>query len=205
MHFVDFKENLKNFAIFSLNDIRKIEVDFDLRRLNEWQAKGYIKMIRSGYYIFSDLGLNESVLFLIANKIYSPSYISFEMAFSYYGLIPEAVYGITSATSQKTNRFKTDLGEFIYCRLKPDLMFGYILVRYQDHYFKIAEIEKALIDYLYINHHLKSENDFAEIRFNSEEFKLKANKKKLNKYLEVFDNKSLVKRVNMFLNYIKYA
>lgn len=205
MQFVDFKENLKEFAVFSLNDIRKIEADFDLRRLSEWQAKGYIKMIRSGYYIFSDLELNESVLFLIANKIYSPSYISFEMAFSYYGLIPEAVYGITSATSQKTNRFRTDLGEFIYCRLKPDLMFGYTLIQYQNHHFKIAEIEKALIDYFYINSHLKSENDFFEIRFNFEEFRLKANKEKLNKYLEDFDNKSLAQRVNKFLKYIKYA
>lgn len=202
---MDFKENLKEFAIFSLNDIRKIEADFDLRRLSEWQAKGYIKMIRSGYYIFSDLELSESVLFLIANKIYSPSYISFEMAFSHYGLIPEAVYGITSATSQKTNRFKTDFGEFIYCHLKPDLMFGYTLVLCQTHHFKIAEIEKALIDYFYINSHLKSENDFAEIRFNSEEFKLKANKEKLNKYLEVFGSKSLSQRVNKFLTYIKYA
>lgn len=205
MQFLDFKENLKNFAVFNLSDIRKIEANFDLRRLSEWRSKGYIKMVRSGYYIFSDLELNESALFLIANKIYSPSYISFEMAFSYYGLIPEAVYGITSATSQKTNRFKTDFGEFIFHRLKPDLMYGYALVRYQNHHFKIAEIEKALIDYFYINPCLKSENDFAEIRFNSEEFKLKANKEKLNKYLEAFGNKSLAHRINKFLKYIAYA
>lgn len=205
MQFIDFKENLKSFAIFSLNDIRKIEAGFDLRRLNEWQAKGYIKMIRRGYYIFSDLELNESALFLIANKIYSPSYISFEMALSYYGLIPEAVYGITSATAQKTNRFKTGLGEFIFHQLKQELMFGYILIEYQNHHFKIAEIEKALIDYFYINPHLKSENDFFEIRFSSEEFKLRANKEKFNKYLEVFGNKSLSQRVNKFLKYINYA
>lgn len=205
MQFIDFKENLKIFAVFSLNDIRKIEADFDLRRLNEWQAKGYIKMVRRGYYIFSDLELNESVLFLIANKIYSPSYISFEMALSYYGLIPEAVYGVTSATSQKTNRFKTDFGEFIFHQLKSDLMFGYALIEYQNYHFKIAEIEKALIDYFYINFQLKSENDFSGIRFNSEEFKLKANKEKLNKYLKAFGNKSLEKRVNKFLKYIDYA
>lgn len=205
MQFVDFKENLNKFAIFSLNDIRKIEAGFDLRRLSEWQTKGYIRMIRSGHYIFSDLELNESVLFLIANKIYSPSYISFEMAFSYYGLIPEAVYGITSATSQKTNRFKTDIGEFNYSHLRSDLLFGYKLVKYQNHYFKIAEIEKSLIDYLYINPQLKLENDFAGLRFNSEEFKLKASKEKLNKYLDAFGNKSLTQRIKKFLKHINYA
>jgi predicted transcriptional regulator of viral defense system len=205
MQFIDFKENLKSFMIFNLSDIRKIEADFDLRRLSEWQTKGYIKMIRSGYYIFSDLELNESVLFLIANKIYSPSYISFEMAFSHYGLIPEAVYGITSVASQKTNRFKTDFGEFIYRRLKPELMFGYLLIECQDHHFKMAEIEKALLDYFYINAHLKSENDFFEMRFNSEEFKRKADKEKIYRYLEAFNNKSLARRVAKFLKYIAYA
>ncbi len=203
MRFIEFKKNLENFIVFSLNDIRKIKIDFDLRRLNEWQNKGYIKMIRRGYYVFSDLNLNESTLLLIANKIYLPSYISFEMAFSYYSLIPEAVYGITSATSKKTNRFKADFGEFIYHHIKPELMFGYKLVKYQNHNFKIAEIEKALLDYFYINSHLKTENDFIEMRFNAGEFRKQTNTERLQRYLVVFNNKSMEKRIKRFLKYIK--
>ncbi len=91
MQFIEFKEKLKNYIVFSLQDIKKIDKNFYRSRLNEWQDKGYIKKIRRSYYIFDDLNLNEAILFLIANKIYSPSYISFEMALSYYGLIPEAV------------------------------------------------------------------------------------------------------------------
>lgn len=205
MQFVEFKEKLKDFKIFGLNDIRKIEADFDLRRLNEWQEKGYIKMIRQGFYIFSDLKIDESVLFLIANKIYSPSYISFEMALSHYGLIPEAVYGITSAASEKTSRFKTNFGEFIYRHIKSELMFGYKLIEYENHHLKFAEIEKAVLDYFYLNSHLNSDNDFAELRFNAEEFREKADPKKLNDYLSAFGNKLLEKRVKKFLKYINYA
>lgn len=205
MQFIEFKGKLKDFIAFNLNDIRKIEMDFDLRRLNEWQEKGYIKMIRRGYYIFSDLEINESVLFLIANKIYPPSYISFEMAFSHYGLIPEAVYGVTSATSQKTNHFKTNFGEFIYRHIKPELIFGYKLIEYKNHHLKMAEIEKALLDYFYINSYLNNDNDFKEMRFNGEEFKQKANKEKINNYLAVFGSKRLEKRVKNFLKYINYA
>lgn len=205
MNFIEFKKKLGNFVVFSLKDIRKIEANFDLRRLNEWQKKGYLKMIRRGHYIFSDLEVNESVLFLIANKIYSPSYISLEMAFSYYNLIPEAVYGVTSVTSNKTNNFKTDFGEFIYRHIKSELMFGYKLVEYKNNNFRIAEIEKAVLDYFYLNSHLKTENDFVEMRFNSEEFKILANIDKLNKYLKAFNNKSLEKRIKRFLNYIDYA
>ena len=205
MNFLEFKKKLNGYIVFNLRDIRKIEANFDLRRLNEWQKKDYIKMIRREYYIFSDLKINEAVLFLIANKIYSPSYISLEMAFSYYNLIPEAVYGVTSVTSNKTNNFKTDLGVFGYRRLKPELMFGYKLVEYKNQSFRIAEIEKAVLDYFYLNTHLKTENDFIEMRFNSEEFKVLANIDKLNKYLKAFNNKALEKRIKRFLNYIDYA
>ena len=49
----------------------------------------------------------------LAGAIFGPSYISFNYALSYYGLIPEAVYEFTSATTDKkkkktyTNRFGT--------------------------------------------------------------------------------------------------
>lgn len=205
MQFIEFEKQLEKLIIFSLNDIRKIKTDFDLRRLNEWQKKGYLKKIRQGFYIFSDRELNEAILFLIANKIYPPSYISFEMAFSYYNLIPESVYSITSASSKKTNKFKTDFGEFTYRHLKPELMFGYKLIEYKNRNFKIAEIEKAVLDYFYINTHLKSENDFVEMRFNSEEFRIRADAKKINNYLAAFNNKSLETRIQKFLKYINYA
>ncbi|MFH1412700.1 MAG: hypothetical protein ABIG10_01585 [bacterium] len=205
MQFLDLQTQLKDFLIFSTLDIEKIDPEFHNQRLSEWQEKEYIRKITKEYYIFSDLEINESVLFLIANKIYSPSYISFEMAFSYYNLIPEAVYGVTSASSKKTNHFKTDLAEFIYHSIKPELMFGYSLVEYQGHYFKIAEIEKALLDYFYINSQLKTANDFIEMRFNIEEFKNRIDREKLIKYLKAFDNKSLEERINNLLEYIDHA
>jgi predicted transcriptional regulator of viral defense system len=203
MSYTDLREKLRDYFIFSLADIRKIEADFDRRRLNEWQDKGYIKKIRRGFYIFSDLALNEPALFLIANKLYSPSYISFEMAFSYYGLIPESVYGITSATTKKTVNFKSPIGEFIYRTIKPSLMFGYKLENFQNQNYKIAEIEKAVLDYLYINPQIQSDADFFELRFNSQEFLAKADMQKFNQYLKVFKNKSLEKRTEKFLEFIK--
>lgn len=205
MQFFELKTKLRGFLVFSIRDIEKIDSAFHSQRLSEWREKGYIRKITKEYYTFSDLEANEAVLFLIANKIYSPSYISLEMAFSHHNLIPEAVYGITSVTSQKTNRFKTDFGEFIYRHIKPELMFGYKLVEYKNHNFKIAEIEKAVIDYFYLNPHFKNENDFVEMRFNGEEFMQKANLEKLNNYIAAFNNKLLEKRVKKFLNYINCA
>ena len=203
MQYNEFKEQLKDFIVFSITDIRKIEPKFYRRRLNEWQDKGYIKKIRRGYYMFADTQLSEEKLFLIANKIYSPSYVSFEMALSYYGLIPEGVYSITSASSKKTEKFKTTVGEFTYRSLKPQLLFGYSLLTQGKLTYKLAEMEKAVLDYLYINSKSTRKEDLQEWRFEGREFLAKADLNKFNRYVKAFNSPSLEKRVKQFINFIK--
>lgn len=202
MQYIEIKNNLKDFIVFSINDIFKIDKSFHGQRLSEWQKKGYIKKITKGYYIFADLEVNESALFVIANTIYQPSYISLEMALSYYGLIPESVYVITSATSRKRYTFRSPLAQFSYRQFKPRLMFGYRLAAYKNQNFKIAEIEKAILDYFYANPKIKTKGEFEELRINKETFKEKADIGKLNKYLAQFGNRALEKRVNKFIKYI---
>jgi len=202
MQYIELKSALKDFTVFSLTDIQRIEGDFHRRRLNEWQDKGYIKKIIKGYYIFSDLKLNENVLFEIANRIYAPSYISFEMALFYYHLIPESVYGITSASTRRTYNFKTPIAEFNYRTIKPRLFFGYNLVRHNNKYFKIASMEKAILDYFYLNPNIKREPDFASLRINRDLFFKQIDKERLNKFLNKFAKKTLTKRINSFMKFL---
>lgn len=199
MRYQELKEKLKDFVIFSLMDIRKIEPAFYRPRLNEWQEKGYIKKLRRGYYMFSDLPLNEKVLFLIANKLYTPSYVSFETALSYYGLIPEGVYSITSASSKKTTHFKTPIVEFSYRRVKQDHFFGYKLEEQMRQQYKIAEMEKAVLDYLYAHPEIVKDADFYEWRFNSQEFLAKADMVKFHAYADAFRSKIFSKRVERLI------
>lgn len=203
MQFIELKQQLKDFIVFSLQDIRKIEANFDLRRLSEWQNKEYIKMIRKGYYIFSDLEINEKVLFLIANRIYSPSYVSLESALSYYGLIPEAVYAITSISTRKTEKFKTPIAEFFYHKIKPELFFGYQLVNIAEQQYKIAEIEKTVLDYLYFNPNIICEADFHEWRFNGADFLAQADLEKMRQYGQAFKNRIFLARTEKIINLIK--
>jgi len=205
MNYTKLKNFLKDYTIFSLNDIKMIDSSFYRRRLNEWQDKGYIKKIIRGYYIFSDLEINEYVLFEIANKIYNPSYISSEMALSYYHFIPESVYGITSVSTRRTYSFKTPIAEFIYKTVKPQLFFGYNLIKYNNKYIKIASLEKAILDYFYLHSDIKGENDFASLRLNKEIFLKEFNEEKLNKFLERFAQKSLTKRIESFGEFMKNA
>ena len=202
MQYIEFKKALKDFTIFSFNDIKTIDKNFFRIRLNEWQDKGYIKKIVKGYYIFSDLELNENVLFEIANRIYSPSYISFEIALSYYHLIPESVYGMTSASTRRTYKFKTPIAEFAYRTIKPEFFFGYNLIEYNNKSFKIASMEKAILDYFYLNPKIEKESDFVSLRINRDVFLKQIDKEKFNKFLNKFAKKTLTRRINYFLEFL---
>ena len=205
MQYLDLKNQLKDFPVFSIKDIEKVDLSFHKQRLSEWQKKDYVKKIRQGFYIFSDLQINEKTLFTIANRIYEPSYVSLEMALSIYGLIPEAVYGITSVTSLNTKNIKTPIGDFIYRHIQPELMFGYELREHDGHHYQIAEVEKAVLDFLYFNSKISDSESFEGMRFNIPELKEKLSIEKFNKYLTAFSSKALEKRAKKFLTYINHA
>ena len=142
MDYILFKKSLADFPIFSIPDIKAVDAGFDRRRLTEWQHKGYIQKIIKGHYLFSDYDLDENGLFRIANRIYKPSYISFETALAYYHLIPESVYTVTSVSTRRTYRFETPIASYAYRTVHRRLFFGYSI---SDH-IRIATMEKALLD-----------------------------------------------------------
>lgn len=199
MNFPQFKDALKNFTIFSFNDIRLIDPHFHRRRLVEWREKGYIKKIAKGRYIFADLTIDENILYEIANRLYGPSYVSLESALSYYQIIPETVYGITSVSTRRTYTFSSPYGEFYYKTLKPSFFFGYRITIVNSKSFKIADLEKALIDFFYLHPNLKSDSDMNSLRFNTENFTEKINRQKLQKYLRKFSKATLYDRISKFM------
>ena len=81
-------------------------------------------------------------------------------------------------------------------------MFGYELREHDGHRYQIAEMEKAILDYLYFNPKISDSESFEGMRFNVSEIKEKLNIEKFNKYLEAFNNKSLARRAKKFLTYI---
>jgi predicted transcriptional regulator of viral defense system len=199
--FLAFKDTFKDFIVFTPNDIKKYFPDFDKKNLVNWQKKGYIQRIRNNYYCFSDNQKSEEFLYFVANSIYHPSYISLESALSYYGIIPEGVYTITSITTLKTNAFNTDFTRFTYRNVKSKLYFGYQLINYKNQRFKIASLEKAVLDYLYLNSDVDDMSLFSDLRWNKSEL-LNINRELFNKYLSVFDSKVLNQRAGHFLNYL---
>jgi len=206
MKYIELREKLKDITVFSIKDIEKsADKRFHRRRLNEWQDKDYIKKIVKGYYIFSDLKTDDNVLYKIANKIYDPSYISLETALSYYGLIPESVYALTSVSTRKTSTFNTTIAVFNYRKVKNNLFFGYVIEKHDSEVYKMASPEKAILDLLYLKSDIRSCSDFESLRINSGNFIEIIDREKLFNYLKPYNNKRLTAVISDFWEYINHA
>ena len=154
MTFNELKENAKNYPLFKLEDIFKwfpeAKKQSTLNQINFWIEKGWLEGIKRGVYKLKDFEIKDP--FIIANFIYTPSYISLESALNCYSIIPDIPFGITSATMKKTKEFKTkNYGVFYYSHIKGDLFFGYKTILVDENYsYNIAIPEKALFDYFYL-------------------------------------------------------
>lgn len=125
-----------------------------------------------------------------------------ETALKYYGLIPEEVFQVTSVSTKKTTTFAAKVGNFSYRHVKPDLYWGYQLLNFNNQKILLAEPEKAILDYLYINSTLNTASAFLEMRLNLDHFKTSVDLDKLQRYVANFGNQQLAKRLQIFLTTI---
>lgn len=145
------------------------------QKLSIEAKKGKLIRIRRGLY--SDNLKKDAPI--IANVCYGPSYISFEYALYYYGLIPEFVSVYTSACYNKKNNktYITQNVTFEY-RSIPNDAFPYGIMYEKNEMglrYKIASKEKALCDILYSKYPVRSIKDlkillFEDLRIDENEF-----------------------------------
>lgn len=84
-------------------------------KISNLVKNGELVRLKKGFYTFSKAYLSKPIdLISVANTLYTPSYVSFDYALSYYGMIPERVSEITSATSKNEKLFETPVGRFSY-------------------------------------------------------------------------------------------
>ncbi|MBL6970123.1 MAG: hypothetical protein ISR68_01860 [Campylobacterales bacterium] len=84
-------------------------------KISNLVKNGDLIRLKKGFYTFSKAYLTRPVdLISVANTLYTPSYVSFDYALSFYGMIPERVSEITSATSKNEKLFDTQSGRFSY-------------------------------------------------------------------------------------------
>lgn len=107
--------------------------------------------------------------YLLAGSIYGPSYLSFDYALSFYGLIPEKVTVFTSATFEKKKKksYNNEFGSFLY-RDVPTSVYplGINIIKEGEYYYQIATPEKAICDKLYTLKPIKNMPELENVLFN---------------------------------------
>lgn len=169
MDTLDIKNTLKLniFTVDMLKNILAKEYDQPIQKINYMVKNGDLLALKRGVYVFSEKYRTTPLNFIsIANKIHQPSYVSFEFALSYHGLIPERVYTITSASSKKSAEYTTPLGNFSYQKIPTKAYSLGVDWKYseQDGGYFIATPEKALCDKIYADKRAKNlhENEVLE-------------------------------------------
>jgi hypothetical protein len=121
-----------------------------LAGLVDWRGK-IARMVESGTLVSLRRGLYASRRDLdphcLAGPIYGPSYVSFETALAWHGMIPEGVAEILSATVKRSASFENDFGRFRFLTV-PKLAYpvGVQRVTDSDLPFLVATPTKALVD-----------------------------------------------------------
>lgn len=191
MNFKDLYRALEKnrYYVFSQDDILSFyqnEKKCNLKKMiSRWKEKGWIYSLKKGLYELTypkDFNIPDTY---VANKLYSPSYVSLETALSNYSIIPEVSMAVTSISTKPTRRFKNKHGLFIYRTIKPGAFAGYYVEKYGIFDILIAEPEKALIDYLYFKRYSNKRLNLKDERLDKDVIS-RLNKKKINKYAKLY-------------------
>lgn len=176
------KKDVKIFTPFDFVRIFDIS-DSKAKYFLETQSKenGLLLRLKQGLYCLrTDLPSNEE----IANSLYKPSYISFEYALTRYGIIPEATYSVTNATTKVSREFEVNDIAYTYLTIKKEAYIGFDLIKEDEKLYLIADPEKALVDYLYfVALGLKTLNDRLDLS--------NLNTDKIKEYSKLFARKRL--------------
>jgi hypothetical protein len=125
-------------------------------------AKDEIIRLKPGLFLLnSEYRKTHPHPFVVAAALHSPSHVSLESALSYHGLIPEAVYQVSSVTSLRSRTFRTPVGVFTFSRVpakQPRVGVRATRIDTKSWVF-IASPLRAVADLVYFNKQISWEKD----------------------------------------------
>ena len=133
------------------------------------EKQGFIIRLKRGLYVANPKHSGKTLSSeLIANHLYTPSYISMSTALRYYGLIPEAVYVYVhqSMTVKHSRNFQTPVGCYDYKHISKTAFPIGVRSMYKDNYaFLIASPEKALCDLIANSSQVNANSSQVNLRY----------------------------------------
>ena len=150
---MSFRKKIKEYAQTPITRNMVEEALENYRRPNDKiseliKSEELISLRRGLYMVGPELDLPTPEPFLIANHLRGPSYVSLESALSYWDMIPERTYEVSSVTIKTSKVYNTKVARFSYRHLKtPYYSYGIRSVEYSSNQTAlVASPEKALCD-----------------------------------------------------------
>lgn len=138
------EKNIGLFTIYDVNKIFPVKTNTLKHLLQRLKKEGIVENLQRGKYLFLQSKRQVSD-FEMANFLVIPSYISLESALSFYGMIEQFPYQITSLTIKKSGRIQSNNKDFNYSKITRNYFKGFV----KKDNFLVAEREKVIFDYLY--------------------------------------------------------
>jgi len=157
MKWIDFNDRMLRLGLpaFSLREgLRLTGLDYAAGKtqFGRWASAGRLIRLKNGLYLLkSPYERGEIPEYYVAGRLYYPSYVSLESALSFYNLIPETAFQVTSVATKPTRRFEVESTFYTYRTVRPRYFTGYVVERHRGFSVRIAEREKAVVDYLYFS------------------------------------------------------
>jgi predicted transcriptional regulator of viral defense system len=109
--------------------------------------RGLLVRLKRGVFLFPKAEIDD---FAVANLLYPESYVSLESVLNSYGIIPGIPSQITSITPLTTKKINSQRGSFSYSKINSNLYFGFEFFQSGLMYYRVAEPEKAVLDFIYV-------------------------------------------------------
>ena len=189
---VEILKGLKK-PVFSLSDISKIlgkKEDYTKLYVHRLARKRLVRVERNKYTL---KGTNP---FLVATNLIFPSYLSFISAYSYYGLTNQLskVCYVVALRQKKSLSYMGYLIKFV--KFSQQRFFGFRKELLEGKFVLVAEIEKAIVDSLYIPRYCPVSETFFVLK--NAEFDLE----KLLSYAKKMKSLALLQRLGFLLDFL---
>ena len=180
-----------NNTVFTFKELSLIwnETDVKLikKRVYRYTKMGRLYTIRKGIYA-KDKNYDKLEL---ANKIFTPAYISLETVLSREGIVFQQ-YDQIFVVSYLSSEISCDGQFYVFRRMKDVILTNSLNVEKKGNYY-IASKERAFLDTIYLNKNYHFDN-LSSINWD-----------KCFEMLPVYDNKAMVKRLNSYHRLAKHA
>lgn len=124
-------------------------------RIQKLTKAGWLKRIKRGLYIvienLSSRFQNDNSLLLISNALNQNSYVSLSYALNYYHMYDQYSKTVVAVTTTNSGKYKFDDYVLKFTKVKENMFFGFSQKIEAGKFVNIADAEKALIDYLYLD------------------------------------------------------